>query len=94
MFAVATRTTVSCSLGRPQGPVLSLSFFDVYAQSELLDYFYMVEKIIAVWERASTVHFYLFFVYEGKVVLKRLGIYVFVSKERGGGSPKFFINTL
>jgi len=29
-----------------------------------------------------------------KVVLIRLGIYVFVNKARGGGSPKFFINTL
>jgi hypothetical protein len=29
-----------------------------------------------------------------KVVLIRLGIYVFVNKARGGGSPRFFINTL
>ncbi len=29
-----------------------------------------------------------------KVILIRLGIYVFVNKARGGGSPKFFINTL
>jgi hypothetical protein len=29
-----------------------------------------------------------------KVVLIRLGIYVFVNKARGGGSPNFFINTL
>jgi hypothetical protein len=29
-----------------------------------------------------------------KVVLIRLGIYVFVNKARGGGSPKIFINTL
>jgi hypothetical protein len=29
-----------------------------------------------------------------KVVLIRLGIYVFVNKARGGGSPKFFIDTL
>ncbi len=29
-----------------------------------------------------------------KVVLIRLGIYVFVNKARGGGSPKFFISTL
>jgi hypothetical protein len=29
-----------------------------------------------------------------KVVLIRLGIYVFVNKARGGGSPKFFIHTL
>ncbi len=29
-----------------------------------------------------------------KVVLIRLGIYLFVSKARGGGSPKFYINTL
>jgi hypothetical protein len=29
-----------------------------------------------------------------KVVLIRLGIYVFVNKARGGGSPIFFINTL
>ncbi len=58
MLAVATRTTISCSLGRPRGPVLSLSFLYVYAQSDLLDYFYMVEKKFAVWERASTVLFY------------------------------------
>ncbi len=31
---------------------------------------------------------------KGKVVLIRLGTYVFVNKARGGGSPKFFINTL
>ncbi len=29
-----------------------------------------------------------------KVVLIRLGIYVFVNKARGGGGPKFFIKTL
>jgi hypothetical protein len=29
-----------------------------------------------------------------KVVLIRLAIYVFVNKARGGGSPKYFINTL
>ncbi len=29
-----------------------------------------------------------------KVVLIRLGIYLFVNKAKGGGSPKFFINTL
>jgi hypothetical protein len=29
-----------------------------------------------------------------KVVLIRLGIHVFVNKARGGGNPKFFINTL
>ncbi len=29
-----------------------------------------------------------------KVVLIRFGIFVFVNKARGGGSPKFFINTL
>ncbi len=29
-----------------------------------------------------------------KVVLIRLGIYLFVNKARSGGSPKFFINTL
>jgi hypothetical protein len=29
-----------------------------------------------------------------KVVLIRLGIYVFVNKARGGGSLNFFINTL
>jgi len=29
-----------------------------------------------------------------KVVLIRLGIYLFVNKARGGGSPKFFIHTL
>jgi hypothetical protein len=28
-----------------------------------------------------------------KVVLIRLGIYIFVNKARGGGSAKFFINT-
>jgi hypothetical protein len=30
MFAMATRTNISCSLGRQDGPVLSLSFLDDY----------------------------------------------------------------
>ncbi len=30
MFAEAAGTTISCSLGRKYGPVLSLYFFDIY----------------------------------------------------------------
>ncbi len=31
IFAVSTGTTISCSLGGKYGPVLCISFFDVYA---------------------------------------------------------------
>jgi hypothetical protein len=33
IFAVAISTTISCSLGRQYGPVLSLAFLDVYRYS-------------------------------------------------------------
>jgi hypothetical protein len=32
IFAVAIVTTISCSLGRWYGPMLSISFFDVYGK--------------------------------------------------------------
>jgi hypothetical protein len=32
MFALATGTTISCSMNRHYGPMLSLSFFGVYGQ--------------------------------------------------------------
>jgi hypothetical protein len=33
MFAMTIGTTISCSLDRQYGPVLSLSFFDIYGES-------------------------------------------------------------
>jgi hypothetical protein len=38
MFAVATQTTISCSLGRRHRQVPSLSFLDVYADAFLVVY--------------------------------------------------------
>jgi hypothetical protein len=57
-----------------------------YKHSYLLDPFlsYEENKIVKCCENDTW----------AKVVLIRLGINVFVNKARGGGSPKFFINTL
>jgi hypothetical protein len=35
MFAEATGTTISCSLGRWYGPMLSQSFLDVYGTNQV-----------------------------------------------------------
>jgi hypothetical protein len=45
IFAVATGTTISCSLGKHYGPVFSLSSLGVYAGRTLLPAFHCLASL-------------------------------------------------
>jgi hypothetical protein len=52
MFAGATRTTISCSIGRQYGPMFGLSFLDVYGgSSRLMAKFF--DNMSACWKRVE-----------------------------------------